>query len=532
MFHKAVLSKRFSKIVLKLKTLDNSKQFTQSRNGIRKGGVGTPTFLSLHLFFNVGGVFLLYINGEWTKSNNGTFEVFNPATGERLDDVADGTREDTKRAISAAEEAFTSWSSLTAFQRSDYLYRVYDLMIEKKEHLAETMTKEQGKPIKAARNEVQYAADFLLWYAEEAKRVYGEVLPAPRGDQRFIVLRQPVGVVGAITPWNYPISMLTRKIAPALAAGCTIVLKPAEQTPICAIETVKLFHEAGVPKGVVNLIPTSNPNEVGDELLTNETVKKITFTGSTEVGKMIAEKAARQVKRVSMELGGHAPFIVFPDADPVHAAKGASLVKFLNTGQACISPNRIFVHKSIVDSFTKTLVERVNRMKAGNGLEDGISIGPLVDEAALEKVSHQVNDAREKGADVVAGGIRLEDEHLKNGYFYAPTVLTNVSTDMQIYREETFGPVAPIITFDSLDEVIEMANDTNYGLASYVYTNDMKTAVQAFEKLRFGIVGINDINPTAAAAPFGGMKESGIGREGGKEGILEYLDTKLGGFSI
>src|SRR5690606_39081598 len=261
---------------------------------------------------------------------------------------------ETVRAIDAAHAAFPGWAGLTAYQRSDYLYRAWKLMLERKEELAQTMTREQGKPIRAARNEVQYGADFLLWYAEEAKRVYGETIPAPRGDQRFIVLRQPVGVVGAITPWNYPISMLTRKIAPALAAGCTIVLKPAEQTPLCAIETIKLFHEAGVPKGVVNLVPTSNPAELGDELLTNEKVKKITFTGSTEVGKMIAEKAARQVKRVSMELGGHAPFIVFPDADPVHAAKGASLVKFLNTGQACISPNRIFVHKDIVEPFTKT----------------------------------------------------------------------------------------------------------------------------------------------------------------------------------
>lgn len=475
---------------------------------------------------------MLYINGEWQNSGKGTFKVTNPATGELLGEVADGTREDARNAIKAAETAFESWSSLTAFERSKYLYRAYELMMEKKEHLAQTMTKEQGKPLKAARNEVQYAADFLIWYAEEAKRVYGEILPAPRSEQRFFVLRQPVGVVGAITPWNYPISMLTRKIAPALAAGCTIVLKPAEQTPICAIETFKIFEEAKIPSGVVNLVPTSDPTEVGDELVTNETVKKITFTGSTEIGKMIAEKAGRQVKRVSMELGGHAPFIVFPDADPVHAAKGASLVKFLNTGQACISPNRILVHKDIIEKFTDTLVERVNKMKAGNGLEEGSTIGPLVDEAALNKVDNQVKDAREKGASVATGGARYEDEHLKNGYFYAPTVLSNVTTDMLIYREETFGPVAPIIPFETEEEVIKMANDTNYGLASYVYTNDMKTAFRMFEKLKFGIVGINDINPTAAAAPFGGMKESGLGREGGKEGILEYLDTKLGGFSI
>lgn len=475
---------------------------------------------------------MFYINGEWLESAGGTFATTNPATGEVLAEVANGTREDTVRAVEAASEAFSSWSKLTAFERANYLYRVHQIMTEKKEHLAEVMTKEQGKPIKAARNEVQYATDFVLWYAEEAKRVYGEVLPAPRGDQRFFVLRQPVGVVAAITPWNYPMSMLTRKIAPALAAGCTIVLKPAEQTPLCAIEIIKIFEEAKIPNGVVNLIPTNNPAEVGDVFLTDKRVKKITFTGSTEVGKMLAQGAGKQVKRMSMELGGHAPFIVFPDADPVRAAKGAVLAKFLNTGQACISPNRIFVHKSIIEEFTATLVERVNKMKAGNGLEDGVTIGPLVDEQALNKVNNQVQDAVAKGATCAAGGARLDDEALQNGYFYAPTVLTDVSEDMLIYREETFGPVAPIIPFETEEEVLAMANDTNYGLASYVYTEDLKTAFRMFEGLNFGIVGINDINPTAAAAPFGGMNESGLGREGGREGILEYLETKLGGFSI
>lgn len=475
---------------------------------------------------------MLYIDGEWLNSERGTFAVTNPATGEELGEVADGTRAHAKQAIEAAEVAFSQWSALTAFERSRYLYKAYELMLAKKEKLAEMMTKEQGKPLRAARNEVQYAADFLLWYAEEAKRVYGDMLPAPRGDQRFITLRQPIGVVGAITPWNYPISMLTRKIAPAIAAGCTIVLKPAEQTPLCAIETFKIFAEANIPKGVVNLIPTKNPADVGDELVTNPIIKKITFTGSTEVGKMIAEKAGRQVKRVSMELGGHAPFIVLPDADPVHAAKGASLVTFLNTGQACISPNRIFVHKSLIVEFTKTLIDRVNRMQAGNGLQNGISIGPLVNEQALQKVEAQVNDARQKGADVTTGGVRLRGEQLDHGYFYAPTILTDVSPDMHIYREETFGPVAPIISFETEEEALQMANDTNYGLAAYVYTDNLRSAFHMFENLNFGIIGINDINPTAAAAPFGGMKESGLGREGGHEGIEEYLDTKLGGFSI
>ncbi|WLR50274.1 NAD-dependent succinate-semialdehyde dehydrogenase [Bacillus tianshenii] len=476
---------------------------------------------------------MLYINGEWQKSESGEmFASYNPANGEEIEQVADGTREDVKRAIEAAHAAFQEWSSLTPYERSSYLYKAYQIMVERKEKLAELMTIEQGKPLKASRNEVQYGADFLLWYAEEAKRLYGQTIPSARKDQRFMVLQQPVGVVGAITPWNYPISMITRKVAPAIAAGCTIVLKPAEQTPLCAIETYKALIDAGIPKGVINLVPTSQPEEIGQEFLENANVQKLTFTGSTAVGKYLAQGAAKQMKRVSMELGGHAPFIVCEDADPVHAAKGASLVKFLNTGQACISPNRIFVHRSLIQTFTDTFVQRVEKMKAGSGLEDGISIGPLVDEAAVEKVSSQVTDAVAKGAEVAAGGERLTSGSLAKGTFYAPTVLKNVTPEMKIYREETFGPVAPIIPFDDEEEVLKMANDTNYGLAAYVYTNDLSRSMKMFEGLRFGIIGINDINPTSAAAPFGGMKESGIGREGGHEGIQEYLETKLGGFSI
>lgn len=476
---------------------------------------------------------MLYINGQWTESQSGKmFASTNPATGERIGDVADGGANDAVRAIDAASRAFKAWSRRTAHDRSKFLYNAYHLMVEKKEHLARTMTEEQGKPLKASRNEVQYAADFLLWYAEEAKRVYGEMIPSARPDQRFMVRHQPVGVVGAITPWNYPISMITRKIAPAAAAGCTVVLKPAEQTPLCAIETFKIFEAAGFPEGVLNLVTASEPASIGNEFLTNQKVKKITFTGSTEVGKIIASRAAGEMKRVSVELGGHAPFIVFPDADPTYAAKGASLVKFLNTGQACISPNRIYVHQDIIEPFTKTFVERVGRMKAGNGLEDGIAIGPLVDEAAMVKVDEQVRDALERGASAAIGGNRLTESGLERGLFYAPTVLTGVSPEMKIYREETFGPVAPIIPFETEEQALEMANDTHYGLASYVYTNDLGTAMRMFEGLEFGIIGINDINPTAAQAPFGGMKNSGIGREGGKEGIAEYLETKLGGFSI
>ncbi len=475
----------------------------------------------------------MFIDGQWTQAkSDAVFDIFNPATNDKISEVPDGGREDAARAIEAAGRAFQTWSRLTAYQRSKYLYDAHRLMIECREQLARVMTEEQGKPLKAARNEVQYGADFLLWYAEEAKRIYGETIPAPRPDQRFIVMHQPVGVVAAVTPWNYPVSMITRKVAPALAAGCTIVLKPAEATPLCAIEIFKIFQKAGIPGGVVNLVTARDPAPIGEEFLTNPLIRKLTFTGSTAVGKLLARGAAEQMKRISLELGGHAPFIVFDDVDPLYAAKGAMLVKFLNTGQACISPNRIFVQRSIIDAFVAEAQARVSKMQAGNGLEAGVNIGPLVGPAALEKVERQVNNALDLGATLVCGGRRLTGANLDRGYFYAPTILKDVTTRMQIYREETFGPVAPIIAFDSEEEVLDMANDTVYGLASYLYTRDISRAMRVFEQLRFGIVGINDINPTAAAAPFGGMQESGLGREGGHEGISEYLETKLGGFSI
>ena len=475
----------------------------------------------------------MFINGEWCQAESGKkFGVINPATGEGIGDVADGGQVEAKRAIQAAHSAFGDWSSMTAYERSEILYKAYKLMSTRREEIARTMTVEQGKPLRSAMNEVKYGADFLLWYAEEAKRVYGETIPAPRGDQRFIVLHQPIGVVAAITPWNYPASMITRKVAPALAAGCTIVLKPAEATPLCAIEIFKILEEAGVPEGVANLVTGSDPKPIGEEFVTNPLVSKITFTGSTETGKLLARGAADQMKRVSLELGGHAPFLVLKDADPVFAAKGAVLVKYLNTGQACICPNRLFVHKSGVEAFTKEFVSRVIKMRAGNGLEQGINIGPLVNEKAIEKVERQVEDATSKGAELLCGGHRLMDDGLDRGYYYAPTVLSNVTSEMLIYREETFGPVAPIITFDDDDDVLEMANDTHYGLAAYIYTQNLSAAMRTFEGLRFGIIGINDINPTGAAAPFGGQKESGLGREGGHEGIFEYLETKLGGFSV
>jgi succinate-semialdehyde dehydrogenase/glutarate-semialdehyde dehydrogenase len=475
----------------------------------------------------------VFIDGIWTDAHSGaTFDVTDPATGEVIGAVPDGGADDARDAVAAADSAFTSWSTTTARERADLLYRAWQRMQERSAELAELMTREQGKPLRASRAEVTYAADFLRFYAEEATRVTGEWLPSSRPDQRFLVLRQPVGVVAMVTPWNYPISMLTRKMAPALAAGCTLALKPAEATPLCAKAVFEIFEEVGAPAGVVNMVTALDPKPIGEVFTTDPRVRKLTFTGSTPVGRHLAGIAAGNLKRVSVELGGHAPFIVFPDADPVRAAKGAAALKFLNAGQACISPNRLYVSEEHEDAFVTTMTERVGRVRAGNGLDDGVGVGPLVNEAAVAKVADQVDDARALGAEVSVGGHRLTGEGFDRGHFYAPTLLTGVRDGMKIYREETFGPVAPVITYGDVDEVVAMANDTNYGLAAYVYTQNLSTAIRAFEGLRFGIVGVNDVNPTAASAPFGGMKDSGIGREGSHEGIAEYLETKLGGFAV
>jgi succinate-semialdehyde dehydrogenase / glutarate-semialdehyde dehydrogenase len=475
----------------------------------------------------------LYVDGKWSAaSDGGVFEVTDPATGSVIGHAADAGATDAEQAIGAAAAAFATWSKRTAYERSAALYRAHAIMTERADELARLMTREQGKPLRMARNEVNYGADFLIWFAEEAKRVYGTTIPAPRSDQRFSVLRQPVGVVYGITPWNYPISMITRKVAPAVAAGCTIVLKPAEQTPLCAIEMFKIFDEAGFPPGVVNLLTTDHPAEVSEPLLASHQVRKLTFTGSTEIGMTLAARAAATMKRVSLELGGHAPFLVLEDADVSRAAKGAAMVKFLNAGQACISPNRIYVHRSRLEEFLGVLVGRVSKLKAGSGFTEGVNIGPLIDEQAMDKMERQVSDAISKGAEVLTGGRRLTENELADGRFFAPTVLTGVNRDMQIYHEETFGPIAPVIPFDDEDEVIAAANNTTYGLASYLYTTNLAKATRVSEALQFGIVGINDINPTAAAAPFGGIKFSGLGREGGVQGLDEYLDTKLIGVSL
>ncbi len=479
----------------------------------------------------------MFIKGEWIDAiGGGTFEVTNPATGEVIGTMPDGGAADAEAAIAAADEAFAAWSSTTAFKRADILIKAWNLMNERAAELAELMVTEQGKPLRAATFEVGYAADFIRWFAEEGRRLSGEWLPSGRPDQRFLSVRQAVGVVAAVTPWNYPISMLTRKMAPALAAGCTLVLKPAEATPLCAKAVFEIFHEAlvdgGAPAGVINMVTANDPVPIGDVFTSDSRVRKLTFTGSTAVGRILAAKAGSSLQRVSVELGGHAPFIVFPDADAENAAKGAAALKFLNAGQACISPNRMYVHRDAADAFTNMLTKRVSGLVTGNGMDEGVGVGPLVNDAAVDKVAAQVDDARAKGAGVPVGGQRLTENGLDKGHFYAPTVLTDVTPEMIVYREETFGPVAPVVIYDDVDQVIELANDTHYGLAAYVYTDSMRTAITAFEKLRFGIIGINDVNPTSATVPFGGMGDSGLGREGGHEGLDEYLETKVAGISL
>lgn len=467
---------------------------------------------------------MLYINGEWVETANKE-NVINPATGEKIDSIYTGGSKETKEAISSAKLAFKTWSNTTGDVKSEYLEKVVFLMKERAERLAEVITSENGKPLADSRKEVAGAINYVKWYAEEAKRVYGDTLPASHPNKHLMVVRQPVGVVAAITPWNFPLSMITRKIAPAIAAGCTVVLKPALLTPLSAIEVFKCFHDAGLPKGVVNLI-IGPAQEIGAELTSNADVRKLTFTGSTPVGKKLIKDCADTLKKVSMELGGHAPYIVFDDADIDQAVEGVILSKFGNSGQTCISTNRIYVAESIVEEFGKKLAERASKLKIGNGAKENVDIGPLINEQSLEKVAEQVSDALEHDGKVLCGGKTYKVGDGK-GYFYEPTVIQYANEKMKIASEETFGPVAPIFTFKTEEEVIEKANSTLYGLAAYCFTKDLGRGFRVLKNLDFGIVGINDPTPIATQAPFGGVKESGMGKEGGKYGLLEYLEEKF-----
>lgn len=463
----------------------------------------------------------MYINGEWVNTHN-ILEVDNPATKEIIATVPNGGRDEAKTAVDAAYEAFRTWSKMTAYERSEYLKKWFTLIDQNKEEIAKTMTMEQGKTLKEALGELQYANSFLTWYAEEGKRVYGETIPASQSHKLLLIQKQPVGVVAAITPWNFPAAMITRKVAPALAAGCTVVVKPAESTPLTALLLAKFAQEAGIPKGVVNVV-TGDPKEIGNVWLDDTRVKKITFTGSTEVGKYLMRRAANTVKKVSLELGGHAPFIVMDDAIVKKAVEGVIQSKFRNAGQTCICTNRIYVQEGIAATFIREFAAAASLLKIGSGLEEGTDIGPLINFKAIEKVQSHISDAVNKGAKVLVGGNELKK---KNGYFFEPTVLSGVTDEMVCMQEETFGPVAPITTFKTEEEVIERANNSPYGLAAYVFTENLGRSIRVSEGLEYGIVGVNDGIPSVAQAPFGGFKESGLGREGGHYGIEEFLEVK------
>lgn len=468
-----------------------------------------------------------YIDGQWVEADSGKWmDVVNPATQEPIGRVPDAGEAETRRAIEAAYRAFPAWAAATALERANLLWRWYELIQEHAEDLARLITEEMGKPLAEAKGEVAVlAADYVRWYAEEARRVYGETIPAPAPNKRFLVFKQPVGVVGAITPWNFPAGMVTRKIAPALAAGCTVVIKPAEQTPITAIRLFELLEEAGFPKGVANLV-TGQPEPIGQTLLQDERVRKITFTGSTEVGKLLMRGAADTVKKVSLELGGHAPFLIFEDADLDQAVRGVMVSKFRNTGQTCVCANRIYVHEAVKEPFIHKLKAQMEQLVIGNGMQDGVQIGPLIDRQAFEKVKRQVEDAQAKGATVHCGGEAARVAGQK-GYFFQPTLLADVTPEMQIMQEETFGPVAPVVSFTDEQEVIRQANALPYGLAAYLFTNNLSRAIRVSEQLEFGMVSVNDGLFTAAQVPFGGVKESGLGREGGRQGIEEFLELKF-----
>ncbi len=469
-----------------------------------------------------------YINGEWLDADDGgTVEVTNKATGEVLGTVPRMGTDETHRAIAAAHAAMPAWRAKTAQERSVILRRWFNLMIEHQEDLAVLMTAEQGKPLEESRGEVKYAASFLEWFAEEGKRIYGDTIPTFSPDKRIIVVKEPIGVVGAITPWNFPAAMITRKSGPALAAGCTMVLKPASMTPFSALAQAELAERAGVPKGVFNVV-TGRASQIGAELTGNPLIQKITFTGSTEIGKQLMAECARTVKTTSMELGGNAPFIVFDDADLDAAVAGAMVSKFRNAGQTCVCANRIYVQDSVYDAFAKKLATAVRKMKVGDGLKGVTDQGPLIEGSAVSKIEDHIADALSKGAEVLVGGKR----HKLGGNFFQPTVLTGVTQKMKVAREETFGPLAPLFRFKTEKDAIKYANDTEFGLASYFYSRDIGRIWRVMEALEYGIVGINEGIISSEVAPFGGVKESGSGREGSKYGIEDYVEIKyvlLGG---
>jgi len=463
-----------------------------------------------------------YINGQWLPADNQkTFPVTNPFDQSILGHVPECGTAETARAIEAAQTAFLKWRALTAKERSDLLWRWAALIDENKEDLAQLMTLEQGKPLTESRGEIDYGNSFIKWFAEEGRRIYGDIIPSNKPNQHLLVIKQPIGVVGAITPWNFPMSMITRKCAPALAAGCTVVIKPAQDTPFSALALAVLAEQAGIPAGVINIV-TGLAEKIGMELTTNPLVKKISFTGSTEVGKLLMKQSASTVKKISLELGGNAPFIIFDDADLDAAVKGVMASKFRNTGQTCVCANRILVQDKIYDLFTEKLVQAVKNLKIGNGLENNIQQGPLINQAAVEKVKEHVEDAKAKGAKILLGG----QSHSAGKLFYEPTVIINMTSAMRIAREETFGPVAALFRFKTEEDAIQMANDTKFGLASYFYSRDIYRVWRVSEALEYGMVGVNEGIFSTEVAPFGGVKESGIGREGSKYGIEEYVEIK------
>jgi succinate-semialdehyde dehydrogenase/glutarate-semialdehyde dehydrogenase len=464
-----------------------------------------------------------FVDGEWVGADGGaSFEVFNPATRQVLGTVPDMGAGETRRAIAAASTAFPAWAAKAARERAAVLRRWFDLVTEHRDDLATLMTAEQGKPLAESKGEIAYAASYIEWFAEEAKRLYGDVIPGHQPDKRILVLRQPVGVVAAITPWNFPAAMITRKAAPALAAGCTFVCKPASQTPYSALALAELGARAGIPAGVLNFVTGRSSAAIGAEMTTNPRVRKLSFTGSTAIGKQLMAQSSSTLKKLSLELGGNAPFIVFDDADLDAAVTGALASKYRNTGQTCVCTNRFLVASSVYDAFTSKLVDAVAKLRVGDGLQGATDQGPLIDENALSKVEHYVADAVSRGARVVLGGKR----HALGGTFFEPTVITEATPDMLFAREETFGPVAPLFRFETEAEAIRMANDTELGLAAYFYTRDLSRSYRVAEALEYGMVGLNTGLISTEVAPFGGIKESGFGREGSRYGILEYTEMK------